>query len=121
MDQNLLVNAGKILIDVLDQAGHPIETAVWIAVENDQWNLWLAPLQSMDRRAFYSAIATAMRSIWPRISPFDITDIKLLGPRDPMLKGLRRFGAVRPDMPVTLRDQPLDKFFLSEGLLLQTG
>ena len=121
MDQATLVAGGTKVLRALKSEGVKVAAALWVCDPDEHWSLWVAPDRFISRMDFYSSLAAAIAKHTPKSSYFDIADVKVIEPNEPVVAELRKFGRVRAEHPVALASARLGNTFVAEGLLLQVG
>jgi hypothetical protein len=125
VDKTTLVDTGRRIVKALEDEGVPLIAALWVReisdTGGDTWLLWVAPKKFRGRSAFYLDLAMALATLQGQIGYFEISNVKVIEPNDPLIDELRRFGRVRPNRPRYLFSESLGRIYLTEAIILLLG
>lgn len=120
MDQNSLVIVGREVLGELQAENFGVHAALWVRETiEDNWLLWIAPTTFKGRHEFYTVMSRVISRLRARQILFEISNVRALEPNSPVLVDLkRRYGRVRPNLPLPLLSENLGGFYIMEGVLL---
>ena len=111
MDQALLVeqqtDAGQAFIDLLFKDGFDVSAAAWVKPsEEDRWLLYLVS-KEVDNRGL-SAAYRAVHPVFGKLhAPWvSLTDLKLVGPTNPVAAGIMEINRMCPGRSPTRSRRP---------------
>lgn len=121
MDQTSLVKTGHALVDALSRAGIEPRAAVWVYnADTDIWRLWIVPPASIaDKREFYRRVSEVISQNRDQLGLLDPSDIEFTKATHPAMSALARFARVEGKSDVRIKDNMLNGFFLSDGIILK--
>jgi hypothetical protein len=120
VDQNSLVIVGREVLKGLQAENFGLDAALWVReTMDDQWLLWIAPKTFKGRHEFFTVMSRVLSKLRARQILFEISNVRALEPNSAVLSDLkRRYGRVRPDLPLPLQSENLGGFYIMEGVLL---
>jgi hypothetical protein len=121
VDQSSLVKTGHALIEALSQAGIEPRAAVWVYnADADTWRLWIVPPVSIaDQRDFYRRVSNVIFHNRDQLGFLDPSDIQFTKDSHPAMRALSRFDRVEGKSDLRIKDNMLNGFFLSDGIILK--
>lgn len=120
MDQYVLVEAGKNLVEALERNGVSLKAAVWVHLAEDQdWRLWLVPSAAVERRAFYRRVAEGIAAGEAEYHGLSASDTEMVGDDHPAIVALRTRSQVNGRTPTRFTTTLLNGFYLPEGIVLR--
>ena len=120
---NADVQAGQILVGLLDDEGMRPKAALWVySNDHDRWRLWILPginKEGDNPREIYSRIARVISKNRAKLQGIDIGDIEVLGPGNRAIAALSKLFHIEGISNVRLSSNRLNDIFLPDAIILR--
>jgi hypothetical protein len=119
VDQSSLVIVGREVVSELQREMFSFFAVLWVREAPEQkWQLWIVPRTYKGSREFYTVMSRMLANLRKGSVQLDISDVRPIEPNSIIAVDLKRYGRVRPDVPVRLYSENLGGYYVGEGLLL---
>lgn len=120
MDQETLVNAGKALIQGLENNGVKVRGAMWVRLnETGSWRLWIVSSKGVDKKEFYRVVANTLPEVEEKYQDFSISDVELKQDNDPVIQALSVFIRADGISSINLSRNMVNGVYTPDGILLR--
>jgi hypothetical protein len=119
VDQDSLVIIGREVVAEFQRENFGFFAVLWAREHYEQkWQLWVVPRTYRGSREFYTVMSQVLANLRTRSVYLDISDVRPIEPNSMIAIALRRYGRVRPDVPLRLYSENLGGYYVGEGLLM---
>lgn len=113
------IQAGEELIKALDTLNFKVVAAFWMFAEDSgSWRLWIAsPEVGKGLHGAYVKVAKLMKETGGRLAQFELSRIKLVRPKEPMIKALGKIFHVEDMSNVRFSRSSINGVFVEDALI----
>lgn len=115
-----MVNAGKALIQGLENNGVKVRGAMWVRLnETGSWRLWIVSSKGVDKKEFYRVVANTLPEVEEKYQDFSISDVELKQDNDPVIQALSVFIRADGISSINLSRNMVNGVYTPDGILLR--
>jgi predicted dithiol-disulfide oxidoreductase (DUF899 family) len=121
VDTSLLVESGRIFLNILDSEGVKPRAAMWVHNrDTETWRLWIVPPKDIkDKRQFYRRIAEAITKHRAKLPSLEASDTEYVLETHPAIQALSQTFQVKGTSSIYVSDNMLNGFYLPDGIILR--
>ena len=118
---NLLVEGGHKLNDLMTKSGIPPRAVMWVHnTDVDTWRLWVVPPKNLTNKLdFYRRVSSLVTKNRNELRGLDAADIEMIEDTHPAIKALSTMFRVTGRSDVRVSQNMLNGFYLPDGIILQ--